>query len=153
MEWPPKVGILHEMGNNVQGVFRDQLKLDILFFGIVVGRFKCDKWGDHQKKKLFINNAVKAQILFKENHQCLMRLHAHLEGISIVRKKWACLQKKDFFLKRKNDVWQNLLKPYVSFGGSLGSSSVEREPCENLALLSMYEGNMETVEYTWCMLG
>ena len=34
-----------------------------------------------------------------------MRLHVHLEGTSNVGKRWACLQKKKFFLKRKNDVW------------------------------------------------
>ena len=42
-------------------VFQDQLKLHILFWGIAVGRFKCEKSGDHQQKEFFINNAVKAQ--------------------------------------------------------------------------------------------
>ena len=28
------------------------------FKKIVVGRFICGKWGDHQKKKFFINNSV-----------------------------------------------------------------------------------------------
>ena len=35
-----------------------RLKLHILFFKIVVGRFVCGKWGDHQKKKFFLNNSV-----------------------------------------------------------------------------------------------
>ena len=49
--------------------------MDVLFLKIAVGRFKCGKWGDRQKKKFFINNSVKAVISFKEKHQGLLRLH------------------------------------------------------------------------------
>ena len=124
-------------------VFHDQLKLHLLFLGIVVGRFKWEKWGDHQKKKLFINNAFEAQILFKENHQGLMRLHVHLGRTSIVRKNWYCLQKKEFFLKRKNYVLQNLLKHCLSFGGSFESYNLEKgalwESCATLYVWGSYK--------------
>ena len=59
-------------------VFQNQLKLDILFLGIVVGKFKSEKRSDHQKKKFFINNAGETRILFQENHQPLRRLHVDL---------------------------------------------------------------------------
>ena len=47
------------------------------------------------------------------------------------------------------ESFQNLLKSCLSFGGPLQSSDAERGPCENPVRLSMYEGHMETVEYTW----
>ena len=47
-----------------------------------------EKWGDYQKKKLFINNAVQALISFKEGHQDLLKLHVNLEeGVSMLDKK------------------------------------------------------------------
>ena len=52
------------------------VKLAYTFFeGIVVGRFKCKKWGDHQKKKFFINNALNI-------HQSLLKLHVPLGWVS-----------------------------------------------------------------------
>ena len=47
------------------------------------------------------------------------------------------------------EAFQNLLKSCLSFRGSLKSSNEERRPCENHVRLFMYEGHMETVEYTW----
>ena len=47
-----------------------------------------EKWGDYQKKKLFINNAVQALISFKEGHRNLLKLHVNLEeGVSMLDKK------------------------------------------------------------------
>ena len=39
-----------------------------------------EKWGDYQKKKFFIDNSIKALILFKEEYQGLSKLHVSLEG-------------------------------------------------------------------------
>ena len=44
-------------------------------------------------------------------------------------------------------AFQNLLKSFLSFGGSFESSNAEGGPCENPVLLSMYEGHMETGKY------
>ena len=134
-------------------VFQDQFKLKIRFWGIVVGKFKFKKWGDHQKKKIFIliNNAGEAQILYKENHQGLMRLHAHLEDLLMWEKTDPVSKKRNFFWGEKmtyEEAFQNLLKSCLTFGGSLRSSNAESRPCENLVWLSMYEDHMETVEYT-----
>ena len=38
------------------------------------------KWGDHQKKKFFVNNSVEAVIPFKEKHQGLLKLRTIGEG-------------------------------------------------------------------------
>ena len=47
-----------------------------------------EKWGDYQKKKLFINNAVQPLISFKEGHQDLLKLHVNLEEVvSMLDKK------------------------------------------------------------------
>ena len=52
-----------------------------------------EKWSDHQNTKLFIDKAVQALILFKEEHLGLLKLHVHLEdGVSMLEKK-----KKKFF--------------------------------------------------------
>ena len=106
-------------------VFQDQFKLKIRFWGIVVGKFKFKKWGDHQKKKIFIliNNAGEAQILFKENHQGLMRLHAHLEDLLMWEKTDPVSKKRNFFWSEKmtyEEAFQNLLKSCLSFGGLCG---------------------------------
>ena len=39
-----------------------------------------EEWGAHHKKKFFIDNSIKALILFKEEHQGLSKLHVSLEG-------------------------------------------------------------------------
>ena len=49
-----------------------------------------EKWGDLQQKKIFIDNAVKALIPFKnsERDRSLLKLHLHLEeGVSMSEKK------------------------------------------------------------------
>ena len=37
-----------------------------------------EKWGNHQNKKLFVNNSVEALIPFNEGHQGLLKLHVLL---------------------------------------------------------------------------
>ena len=53
-------------------VFRDPLKLDTHFWGQVLEGSNVAELGDHQKKKLFLNNAVKSLIPFRENHEGLL---------------------------------------------------------------------------------
>ena len=36
------------------------------------------KWGDHRRKKFFINNVIEALFPFKEEHQGLLKLHVPL---------------------------------------------------------------------------
>ena len=61
-----------------------------------MGDSNAEKWGDYQKKKLFINNSTKAVILFKEKHQGLLKLHVPLgEGgvpVSPSNECWGCPQ-------------------------------------------------------------
>ena len=45
----------------------------------------AEKWGDHQKKKFFINNFVKTLIPFKEEHQVLLIVHL-LWGVPVREK-------------------------------------------------------------------
>ena len=67
------------------------------FFGIVVGRFKYGKMGDHQKKKFFINNTVEAVVAFKKEHQGLLKLHVPLgRGSSSVAKRSGECPQKNF---------------------------------------------------------
>lgn len=44
----------------------------------MLGGSNANKWGDHQKKNQFIDNYVEALILFKEEYQGLLKLHAPL---------------------------------------------------------------------------
>ena len=44
----------------------------------MLGSSNANKWGDHQKKNQFIDNYVEALILFKEEYQGLLKLHAPL---------------------------------------------------------------------------
>ena len=46
------------------------------------------KWGDHQNTKLFINKSVRALILFKKQHQGLLKLHIPLRDCSTEGGKW-----------------------------------------------------------------
>ena len=39
-----------------------------LFGGLHLGSSNAEKWGDHQRKKFFINNSVDTLISFKEEH-------------------------------------------------------------------------------------
>ena len=46
-----------------------------------------EKWGDHQEKKFFIDNAVQALIPFQEGHRALLKFYAHFgEGVSLCEK-------------------------------------------------------------------
>ena len=93
-------------------VIQDPLKLYKLFLGLLLGGWNAAKCGDHQKKKLFINNAVESLIPSKEDHEGLLRLHVPLVGSSNVGRKWGLLQKKELFFKGKNDVWRRVLRTY-----------------------------------------
>ena len=53
------------------------------------------KWGDHQNTKLFINKSVRALILFKKQHQGLLKLHIPLRGVFHCGGKMG-LQKRNF---------------------------------------------------------
>ena len=93
--------VKREGGGGGLGECRRPLKLDILFWEIVVGTFK---WGGHLKKKFFINNSVEAIIWFKEKYQGLLNLHGLLEGgwISSVVKhsgEWANVLKQTLIHK------------------------------------------------------
>ena len=103
--------------------FRAHKNCIYLFWRIVDGRFKCEKWADHQKKKLFINNAVETLIPFKEDHQGLMRLHVYL-GEDFYCGKNVLRFQEEFFLKQKNDVRGSIFEPikillifWTFFGG------------------------------------
>ena len=58
---------LLDLFQGVGGKCVRSMKLNILFWGTVVGRgkFKCGKMGDNNKKKSFINNSVEVVISFK----------------------------------------------------------------------------------------
>ena len=51
---------------------------DTILFGelLLVGS-NVEKWGDHQKRKLFISNSFEALIQLQEEHQGLLKLHVH----------------------------------------------------------------------------
>ena len=55
------------------------LEVHVYLFGrIVVGKFKCGKMGDHQRKKFFINNSVEVVIPFNKVHPVLLKLPVSL---------------------------------------------------------------------------
>ena len=84
------------------------LEVHVYLFGrIVVGKFKCGKMGDHQRKKFFINNSVEVLIPFNKEHQVLLKLPVFGVGVggSSVGEKWSYLQKWEFSSKRKNNLW------------------------------------------------
>ena len=74
-----------------------------------------DKWGDHQKKKFFVDNAAQALILFKEGHQGLLKLHVHLGERFLMLE-----EKARNFVRGGRKIYeetiQNLLKSCVSYG-------------------------------------
>ena len=101
-------------------VFQHELKLHILFLGILVGKFKCEKWGDHQKRKFFINNVGEVRISFKEHHQGLIRLHAHLGGTSFLGRSEVSLSPKEGIFSEA-EQWRMRMffrtyYPYLSWG-------------------------------------
>ena len=44
-----------------------------------MGGSNAEKWGDHQKKKFFIKNSIKAVFSFKEKYQGLLKLHVSFQ--------------------------------------------------------------------------
>ena len=64
------------------------------------------------KRKLVINNATEALILFKENCQGLLTLYVLLAGeVPMWEKLWDWIQQKEFILKLINDVLEGFSKP------------------------------------------
>ena len=55
----------------------------------MLGGSNGEKWGDHQKKKFFLNKSVETLILIKVGHQGLLKLHVFLGGSSSVGKSGA----------------------------------------------------------------
>ena len=45
------------------------MKLDKLLGGFLLGGSNTEKWGDHKKRKFFINNSVEVVISFKKKDQ------------------------------------------------------------------------------------
>ena len=82
-----------------------------IFAGGRGGGGKCKKCGDHQKKKLFIDNSVEDVTLFKKEHQGLLKLHTPLrkgrkdEGVGVggggssLREKMGLSSKREFSLE------------------------------------------------------
>ena len=66
------------------------------FGGFLLGGSNAEKWGDHQKKKFFLNKSVEALILIKAGHQGLLKLHVFLGGSFSVGKKWGYPQNRNF---------------------------------------------------------
>ena len=64
-----------------------------IVWGIMAGKYKCGKMGDHQKKEIFINNSVAVLISFNEGHQGLLKLHVPFFGME---EKWGYLRKRLF---------------------------------------------------------
>ena len=64
------------------------------------------------KRKLVINNATEALILFKENCQGLLTLYVLLAGeVPMWEKLWDWIQQKEFILKLTNDLLEEFSKP------------------------------------------
>ena len=51
-----------------------------VFGGLLLGGSNAEKWGDHKKKKFFINNFIEVVISFKQKHQSLLK---HVLALSI----------------------------------------------------------------------
>ena len=63
------------------------------------------------KRKLVINNATEALILFKENYQGLLTLYVLLAGeVPMWEKLWDWIQQKEFILKLINDLLEGFSK-------------------------------------------
>ena len=79
------------------------------------------------KMKFLINNAIEALIPFRKEHQGLLKLYESLVGaVSIV----GLSPKERIYFEAKNqyeEAFQNFLKFYLFFGGSLESSNAEKQ--------------------------
>ena len=67
-----------------------------------------EKWGDRQKKKLFISQSVETLIPLKEGYQGLLKLHVHLRGV--LARRGECPKRK-FCLKQKHNIGGGLSGP------------------------------------------
>ena len=63
----------------VWGVW-EAVEIGYTFFGILIGRFKCRKIGWPSKEEILYKSFRWSRILFKEKHQCLLKLHVPLGG-------------------------------------------------------------------------
>ena len=80
-------------------------------WGIVVGRFKCGKMGDHQNV-FFMNNSVDTLTPFNEEHQFLLKLHycnvrVGMVGVSVWREDGAmlcCIASRKSNVSRELDI-------------------------------------------------
>ena len=111
---PPKVGILYEMGKTVQGGFSGPGKIGYTLQEVLWGGSDQGKWSGHQKKKSFINKAIEALILSKQDSQLLLRLDVPLGESSKSRQKQGGLQKREFSMKLKNVV-QEGFSEFINF--------------------------------------
>ena len=116
-------GEVGKVGREQRGRMELPLELHLPFWRIVVRKFLW--WGDHQRKKLFINSSVEALISFKGKHQDLYWKWMYLWGGSgwfECGKKRVYLQKRRCFWNRKQfceEASWNLLKSCLSFAGGL----------------------------------
>ena len=67
----------------------DAVGIAYTFLSFSVKRCKYGKRGDHQRKKLFIDNAVQALIPFKEGDGSALKLHIHWG------REFGCWKKKE----------------------------------------------------------
>ena len=80
-----------------------------LLLGLLLGSSNAKKEDDHPKKKLFINNSIEDLTPFKEEHQCLLKLHVLFlggeeAGVQCRGGGMELSPKREFHLKRKNGV-------------------------------------------------
>ena len=86
--------------------------LDTHFWGQLLEGSNVAELGDQQKKRLFLNNAVKSLIPFKENHEGLMWPHVPLEGSSNVVKKVGLSPKEGIFFEAEKVRMKRNLRTY-----------------------------------------
>ena len=100
-----------KVGREQRGRMELPLELHVPFWRIVVRKFLW--WGDHQRKKFFINNSVETLIPFKGKHQGLYWKCMYLWGGSggfDCGKKMSLSPKKEIFLKQKKILWGGILE-------------------------------------------
>ena len=86
--------------------------LDTHFWGQLLEGSNVAELGDQQKKRLFLNNAVKSLIPFKENHEGLMWPHVPLEGSPNVVKKVGLSPKEGIFFEAEKVRMKRNLRTY-----------------------------------------
>ena len=104
-------GEVGKVGREQRGRMELPLELHVPFWRIVVRKFLW--WGDHQRKKFFINNSVETLIPFKGKHQGLYWKCMYFWGGSggfDCGKKMSLSPKKEIFLKQKKILWGGILE-------------------------------------------